>query len=1517
MLCLGRTVYLDGRAGRRLMAEQVIEMRGGYVRNAAGNVVRATGDRRAADGGTVHVVHIKGVCADEKDDQPILSNAGNMTLLDVIVNFVVPLGETLSSDPESLFYQAALEACRRDDYFNPGAYLKPYSVDTGRGHYYDIDDLDTVDYEQMTLRGLSDTMRYCYDEDSGNNECLIDALVRALSSTRMGHRYGARAYFVNYFQRTKPNWNPADGLTVNDVYSWISTVNAPLMLYCVDVSGYVFSRPKAAYDGPSCNIVNMSLMVHDNHCVLLSNPVLKSRISHCIVGDSVDMNCDQDRWRRSDMSGWYTVVNDSDALDTIVGWWDRNELGLIVTSPVEYDSDGKVVKYDDRSERIRTLLVQLMAYTKVYIDQINYSCRGYITDCVLPARDSSSLPLRLHFSDDYDEVVTILQALRSSGVTMPLSDSFYHGQTITSVSSTVFSTFADVPPSAMGPYVRALFDNLGSSYLCNEVFDEYYGYERTSSVKTEVDIVKCYSSCLMDMESGYCVLSPADDFLPCDTYTDETNEDCWRQSSDLPPGYYLMPKTVRFPWVPELELCSVMYPRNLMVYILDHSDITVSDITHWLQPSIVLPADSFKAPVEELYRVLDPKQAKKMVNYYVGTFNSDSSYLKRQCIVGDVSTANHIHGRMLNSDCVERGQAAHVTIDKVGDLYFLSQVVTTKRFECSKPIYSQIIAQGLVKLLELGRKMIQSGFTTKLLGARTDCWWCDRTPGSELFDGLPTDISMHNELYMIGKYRMKARFAPFMHAMIDRRELDQHRRDVARMFVDDKRWSDLSRDDDISDLTGVLITGPPGSGKSTLMGNYIKRYLEEYTVRMRQEHAAQPSYFEDEKDNCADDDPVEYTIDTSPVLCCTTTGATRDELQTNQGIDARTWGWLYERNGKNTRKLAQYIARKEVIVVDECFQNNDVYTCALLAAILINPSLKRIYVGDPDQCRAVIPKGVMENHINPLSSRTLMAICGCNRMQLSYIPGAMRFDEPLMNVVTSLMTTGRFNVRSRVDTDILGDLSIDRCICKTNKAKKAFDSTRQDHATSGVDDVVVVAKRASDTVKKHQDMKLVVGTRLIAHRNADIKMEVITGHSQTGKPLVAQTVVRVTNGDKYTVSEVSVQPAKKVTLTSESGDVVLAGLTPSQLHSFELDYAITAYRSQSQTIPGRYIIHEAGYMTFEELYVALSRATSLDSITFTSNVSSKMYKRTPYNHVTFPYKHKLVAVAIYKIAFGDYIYVGRAVVKDGERAADVVEAKYQSYLTSTDDSAVVSYLGEHDTSNDDSVERHVLWVCKYRSLRLSYSDERVMIDTIRIQNGDESKLEVISDSSARVSRGSLDSNIDRQASVAPARRYVTVCKDHMPSLSFKGKTRRVRIVIQPAGRKIFIKQMLTLPAPIPADKKTPKRVVSYMKKLKKVIDLYRDHVYSRYSIEQLTDPSDGTNKAESELKRFLNDEAGYTGTISEWDGETTKGMADIMESDKIEADRILAGVKTQVKTQTLKRKACLVDGLVQQQRNSR
>ena len=1508
---------LDGRVSRRLMRDQVIEMRSGYVRNAAGNVVRATGARMGAGGGTVYTVNVKLVVADEDSDEPILTRLGQESIVSTQVTFVVPVGETLSDNPE-VFLRAASTQAREDDYLNPGAYFKLHSVDTGRGHFYDIDDLDDVDYAQMTLRGLSDTMRYCYDEDSGNNECIIDALVRALHSTRMGHRFGARAYFVNYFERVKPNWAPSDGLTINDVYDWIASVNAPLMLYCVDVSGYVFSRPRAAYDGPACNIVNMSLMVHDNHCVLLSNPVLKSRISHCIVGDSVDMCCDQDRWHRSDMSGWPTVVNDSSAIDRIVELWDRNELGSIVTSPVEYDSDGKVVVYNDRSERIRTLLVQLMAYTKVYVDQINYSCSGYITDCILPARDGKSLPFRLHFSDDCTEVVSILQSLQASDITMPLSESFYHGQTISSVSAAVFSTFVDVPRSTMGPYVRSLFDNLGSSYICNQVFDEYYGYNSTSAVKTEVDIAKCYSACLMNMESDYCVLSPADDFLPCDAYTDETNVDHWKESSDLPPGYYLMPLTVRFPWIPELEVRNIMYPRNLMIYIIDNTSITVSDITHWLKPSIVLNADVFKAPVETLYRALAPKKAKKIVNYYVGMFNSDTSYLKRQCIVGDVCSANLIHGRMINSDCVERGQAAHVTIDKVGDLYFLSQVVKTKRFECSKPIFSQVVAQGFVYLMELGRKMLQSGFTTKLLGARTDCWWCDRTPGSTLFEGLPTDISMHDELYMIGKYRLKARFAPFVRAMIDRRELDRHRLTVVDMFVYAKRWKDLSRDDDISDLTGLLITGPPGSGKSTLMGKYIKSYLEAYTARMRQERVAHRGDEEEEKDSCVDDEPVDYTIDDSPVLCCTTTGATRDELQTNQGLDARTWGWLYERNGKNRRKLAQYIARKEVIVVDECFQNNDVYTCALLEAILINPSLKRIYVGDPDQCRAVIAKGVMENHLNPSSSRTLMSICGGNRMQLSYIPGAMRFDDPLRKVVMSLMTTGRFDVRGRVDHSVLGDMGIDRCICKTNKAKKIFDSDRQDHASMGVDDdgMVVVAKRASDTTKKHQDMKLVVGTRLIAHKNADIKMEVITGHSKTGKPLVSHTTVRVTNGDKYTVSEVSGQ-RNKVTLTSASGLIVLAGLTPSQLHSFELDYAITAYRSQSQTMHGDYIIHEAGHMTFEELYVALSRATSLDSITFTSNVSSKKYTRTPYNHTSFPFQHKLITVVVYKIVFGNYVYVGRTIVKDGQNVADVVESKYQSYLTSTDDSAIVSYLGEHDTSDDDSVDRQILWICNYRSFGASYNDERIMIDTITTQNGDDSSVSVISDASDRVSRDSLESNIDRQASVAPARRYVTVCKDHMPSLSFKGNTRRVRIVIQPAGRKIFVKQMLTLPKPIPAEKRNPKRVASYMKKLKKVIDLYRDHVYSRYSIEQLTDPSDGTNKAESELKRFLNDEAGYTGTIAEWDGETTKGMADIMESDKIEADRILAGVKTQVKTQTLKRKACLVDGLVQQQRNSR
>jgi hypothetical protein len=84
---------------------------------------------------------------------------------------------------------------------------------------------------------------------------------------------------------------------------------------------------------------------------------------------------------------------------------------------------------------------------------------------------------------------------------------------------------------------------------------------------------------------------------------------------------------------------------------------------------------------------------------------------------------------------------------------------------------------------------------------------------------------------------------------------------------------------------------------------------------------------------------------------------------------------------------------------------------------------------------------------------------------------------------------------------------------------------------------------------------------------------------------------------------------------------------------FELDYAITAFRSQSQTIDGPVVIAEVNKMSFEELWVALSRCTKFEYVTLSDLPSpGQVYPHTPFVHKTFVVKEALgIHGALYEI----------------------------------------------------------------------------------------------------------------------------------------------------------------------------------------------------------------------------------------------------------------------------------------------
>jgi hypothetical protein len=219
---------------------------------------------------------------------------------------------------------------------------------------------------------------------------------------------------------------------------------------------------------------------------------------------------------------------------------------------------------------------------------------------------------------------------------------------------------------------------------------------------------------------------------------------------------------------------------------------------------------------------------------------------------------------------------------------------------------------------------------------------------------------------------------------------------------------------------------------------------------------------------------------------------------------------------------------------------------------------------------------------------------------------------------------------------------------------------------------------------------------------------------------------RVSNSERFTVESVD---RKKCTVTLAfrydiSKTAVLA--YDSLVRCYELDYAITSHRSQSITIDERVQVHleRAQSMTFESIYVAISRNRRFDQLSFVCVDEGQRYElagsridRIPYNTISIANNTVLpLSALVYSYTMESMTYIGCTMMDDTyiaehgwDAAVVLADQKRFSQHVAAGKSRVEHMITKVGQKN---VKRAVLYSGHYKDRRTLEADETYYINQV-------------------------------------------------------------------------------------------------------------------------------------------------------------------------------------------------------------
>ena len=216
-----------------------------------------------------------------------------------------------------------------------------------------------------------------------------------------------------------------------------------------------------------------------------------------------------------------------------------------------------------------------------------------------------------------------------------------------------------------------------------------------------------------------------------------------------------------------------------------------------------LKSDTFKNFTEFIYSNYEPSQAKKIINFFIGSLGS--KYIKSDS--GCITSSYEIACALL----LQYQDNHKINIDSLNDLHFVRLQNKQPKYTYSLSIHRHIICGGIINLVNLYNSIRHPNI--KIISFNTDCIFVK----TNLFilDKIKLCLEPKSEIETLGKYKMEPYHVKSNNMFIFE--------DRAEEFYKKIEWNEIEEDENINEtmnnINSCLISGFAGSGKTELIKN--------------------------------------------------------------------------------------------------------------------------------------------------------------------------------------------------------------------------------------------------------------------------------------------------------------------------------------------------------------------------------------------------------------------------------------------------------------------------------------------------------------------------------------------------------------------------------------------------------------------------------------------------------------------------------------------------------------------------
>lgn len=866
----------------------------------------------------------------------------------------------------------------------------------GNRHGVPIDINSPSALRTLPLRGVTTKIVDC---SVGTDEglCVIAALQTALGKTTIRNLVRDKDLLIRQFRSCLDGWKPSDGISLEHLGVWCR-------LYCQNKLNIYAVEPLCADIFWKCTTPgahhSVLIKVTGAHADVVVDPTTKRQAIHGNI-------------QLTEMTWGPEYYSDFEAIDV-----ESLGLELLIEKISDPNAKGFVLYNYSGQVADRLLLSKIIAEVMKVTGK--HPSHTLCNDIGVKAFVHPTTNATIIYDPDYGDINSMLDDCRNSDLDLPSVCTVYKQQAASVIAKTTVETIVgQCPTSLMSPGLYKLFKTVKGG--------AFYFSDQAGDGSNVMDINKAYSYALLNDPSPIPIYNPLDDVVDFSRSLLKPGDAPAHES--LPAGFGIIPIDIQLPFWPR-PLSRVLYAVSEVAFLLQYGYIQLSDITHWLVPSSVLPADTYVSTVHRLYNSLPEKTAKLICNMTTGFFGKDHTTKAYSCVVDSAEVAAAVHG--YHHSHPETG-TIHVL--PVGSFFEILLTREKHLYKNCMPLYQRIVSYTRVQMLNYARIGYDSGLGVPIM-SKVDCLGWNTDPYAAMLPYTdPKEPGMLNQK-QTSPWKEMAPKSVATAAEISEKCL---------VPLVNPEW--LDREDF---HRGALYRGPSGSGKST-------KAVE---------------IFKFNKDN------------NKKVLAFTMTGTSRNNMEL-LGIESpRTWAWIKEIMGHIQRRIVAYLASFDVIIGDEYSQFAiDVYVCLLLAKRQ-NPELIINLFGDVNQCRPY-QKTNKSSVYNYDQCILLHYLCDGVRHDLQFIEGCGRYDMPLFQVSQTLLEEGilaGFRLRMAPPT-------CKRAIVKTNARKRSWDKVQMNKHMSEVDLVyrpyTLVYNPAPDTTPEaqKQDITLFSGLWVVCRVN--------------------------------------------------------------------------------------------------------------------------------------------------------------------------------------------------------------------------------------------------------------------------------------------------------------------------------------------------------------------------------------------------------------------------------------------------